>query len=115
MTVNVGPVQTSERLRTGAVGFEMNQRHQLHFFPGHDARMPWPQRLLIATVGVGLVIAAFFFFVFALITGAIVAALFGIRLWWVMRKLRAQAKNTAALEGEYTVVERASPTQRPER
>jgi hypothetical protein len=39
----------------------------------------------------------------------------GIRLWWVMRKLRAEARNTVALEGEYTVIERAGTAERLER
>ena len=77
--------------------------------------MPWAQRLLIGALGVGLAIAAFFFLVFALIAGAIVVTVVGIRLWWVMRKLRAEARNTAALEGEYTVVERAGGAERLER
>ena len=77
--------------------------------------MPWAQRLLIGALGVGLVVAAAFFLVFALIAGAIVAAVVGIRLWWVMRKLRAQTKNTEALEGEFTVVERAGTAERLKR
>ena len=77
--------------------------------------MSWPQRLLIAALGMGLAIAAFFFLVFALVAGAIVATVLGIRFWWVMRKLRAQAENTAALEGEYTVIERDGSVERLER
>jgi len=93
----------------------MNERYDPHLLPGQGSRTPWVQRLLVAALGIGLAITAFFFLVFALIAGAIIATVVGIRLWWVMRKLREQAKNTAALEGEFTVVERGSTSERLER
>ncbi|HYC46665.1 MAG TPA: hypothetical protein VED01_14425 [Burkholderiales bacterium] len=93
----------------------MNERHDPHSLPGHAPLLRWSQRVLIAAVGAALAIAAFFFLVFALIAGAIVVSAIGLRLWWVMRKLRAEARNTAALEGEYTVVERAGTAERLER
>ena len=92
----------------------MNERHDPDLLPGQSSSTPWVQRLLIAALGVGLAIAAVFFLAFALIAGAIVATVIGIRLWWVMRKLRAQTKNTGALEGEYTVIERAGTAERLE-
>ena len=93
----------------------MNERQDAHLLPGQGSPPRWAQRLLIAALGVGLVTAAVFFLVFALIAGAIIATVVGIRVWWVMRKLRAQAKNTAALEGEFTVIERAGTAERLER
>jgi predicted lipid-binding transport protein (Tim44 family) len=93
----------------------MNERHDPHLLPDQRPRMPWAQRLLIAALGMGLVIAGFFFLVFALLAGALLATVIGIRLWWVMRKLRAEARNTVALEGEYTVIERAGTAERLER
>ena len=93
----------------------MNERHDPHLLPGQGSRMRWAQRLLIGALGVALAIAAFFFLVFALIAGAIIATIVGLRLWWVMRKLRAQAQNTGALEGEFTVIERAGSAERLER
>ena len=93
----------------------MNERHDPHLLPGPGSRTPWTQRLLIGALGVGLAITAFFFLVFALVAGAIIATVIGIRLWWVMRKLRAQTQNTGALEGEFTVIERAGTAERLER
>jgi hypothetical protein len=66
-------------------------------------------------VAAGLAVTAVFFLVFALIAGAAIALVIGVRFWWVMRKLRAQEKATEALEGEYTVIEGARATERLER
>jgi predicted lipid-binding transport protein (Tim44 family) len=73
----------------------------------------WLQRVLLAALGAVLVVAAFFFLTVALIAGAFLALAIGIRWWWIMRRLRAQAQATAALEGEYTVVERPEEHRRP--
>ena len=93
----------------------MNERHDPHLLPGPGSPTRWAQRLLIGALGVGLAITAFFFLVFALVAGAIIATVIGIRLWWVMRKLRAQAQNTGALEGEFTVIDRTGTAERLER
>jgi hypothetical protein len=74
----------------------------------------WLQRVLLVAAGLTVAVAAFFFLMFALAAGAVLALAIGIRFWWVTRKLRAQAKNTQALEGEYTIVER-TPAERLER
>ena len=75
----------------------------------------WMQRALIAVIAVSLAIVAAFFLTVALIAGAFIALAIGVRFWWTLRKLRRQAKATAALEGEYTVVERADTPERLER
>lgn len=71
----------------------------------------WLQRALLAVIGAVLVIAAFFFLTVALVAGAFLALGVAVRWWWIMRRLRAEAKASAALEGEYTVVERAESTR----
>ena len=109
------PGATIERLHNCAVRLQMDDHDKPRFFAGRPPRMRWPQRMLIAAVGVGLAITAFFFFVFALVLGALIATAMGIRLWWLMRKLRAQAKSSEPLEGEYSVIQRAHTTKRLER
>lgn len=80
-----------------------------------ETRGGWLQRLVLALVGVSLAILAFFFITVAVIAAAFVALVIGIRLWWVMRRLRAQAKRTEAIEGEYRVVEAPSIERDPRR
>ena len=83
----------------------MNDYSNRLLLPGR--RPNWFQRVLLALAGVVLVIGAFFFITVALVAGAILALAVGIRLWWVMRRVRAAAKAHQPLEGEYRVV---SPT-----
>jgi hypothetical protein len=83
--------------------------------PGSTGPGAWVQRALIAIVAVSLAIVATVFVTVALIAGALIALAIGVRFWWTLRKLRQQAKATAALEGEYTVVERADTLERIER
>jgi uncharacterized membrane protein len=71
----------------------------------------WLQRLLLAVIAVVLLLIAFFFLTVALIVGGFLATAIGLRWWWLTRKLRARAKSSAAIEGEYTVLERADPGQ----
>ena len=80
-----------------------------------ETRGGWLQRVVLALVGASLAILAFFFITVAVIAAAFIALAIGIRLWWVMRRLRAQAKATEALEGDYTVVESAQSTKRDTR
>ena len=93
----------------------MNETHEPRVLTGPGRGTRWLQRALHATLAVSLAITAIFFLVFAVIAGAILALALGIRFWWVMRKLRAEAKATEALEGEYTVVDRATTGERLER
>ncbi|MDP2397439.1 MAG: hypothetical protein Q8M53_03660 [Burkholderiales bacterium] len=64
------------------------------------------ERIVFFVLGLIVLIAAFFFIGIALIAGAIVAAVFLIRWWWLQRKLRRETGKTW-VEGEYTVVESA--------
>ena len=66
----------------------------------------WLQRVVLAIAAASFVLVAFFFLTVAVIVGTFIALAIGARLWWLTRKLRAQAKASAALEGEYVVVER---------
>lgn len=78
----------------------------------------WISRILVALITTALLILGFFFLTVALIAGAIVAAVFGARLWWTLRKLkRAQGEfrthtNTYAdanvVDGDYQVIEHES-------
>ena len=80
----------------------------------HDTRLltfrggNWIQRGFLALAGVAFIVIAFFFVTVALIVGTFVALAIGARLWWAMRKLRAQAKASEALEGEFRVIEKSS-------
>ena len=69
----------------------------------------WLQRIVLALLGLLILVAGFFFLTVALVAGAFVALAIGVRIWWTLRRLRKQAQASAALEGEYTVVERARP------
>jgi len=75
----------------------------------------WLQRALLAALAAVLLLVAFFFLTVALIVGGFLAAAIGLRWWWLTRKLRARGKASAAIEGEYTVLERTDPRQRLER
>lgn len=93
----------------------MNNHENQRLLSGRGPRVRWPQLLLIGVLGTSLAILAFFFFVFALIVGVIAVTVIGIRVWWVLRKLRARAKAAAPLKGEYTVVEHTPVAERLER
>ena len=67
----------------------------------------WMQRILLALLGLVIIIAGFFFLTVAIVAGAFLALAVGIRIWWTLRRLRKKAQANAALEGEFTVVERA--------
>ncbi len=95
----------------------------------HAVEKPgWITRLLFTLTTITLVIFGFFFLTVALAVGALVAAVIGVRLWWVIRKLkRAQSaagpltgrNGASVVDGEYRVIEHDSnkpqlPTAGPE-
>ena len=78
----------------------------------------WISRILVALITTALLILGFFFLTVALIAGTIVAAIFGARLWWTLRKLK-RAQNDADIEadanivdGDYRVIEHESVVER---
>lgn len=79
------------------------------------ARGSWFQRALLALASVALAIVAFFFLTIALIAAAFIALAIGVRWWWTLRRLRSEAKASAAIEGEYTVIEKAPAIERESR
>ena len=83
----------------------MNEIDRRQLFDSQPPRGSWLQRVLLITLGAGLVIAAVFFLTLALIAGAFLALAIGVRWWWLLRRLRAQSKASEALEGEYQVVQ----------
>jgi hypothetical protein len=63
-------------------------------------------RIVFTLIAAVIVVLAFFFFAVALVAGALLAAVIGIRLWWRIRKLKQQA-NADVVEGEYSVIDHA--------
>jgi hypothetical protein len=59
-------------------------------------------RLATGLLAITLVVAAFFFVVFALIAAGVVVAALSLRAWWRARQLRGQVSKEV-IEGEYTV------------
>jgi hypothetical protein len=68
----------------------------------------WLTRAVLAVLGVVLAVVAFFFITAALVAGAFIALGIALRWWWVMRRLRAAAKASAPLEGEFRILEEHS-------
>lgn len=77
-------------------------------------------RILLGVAALGVVVVGFFFLTVALIAGALLALVVGLRVWWTLRKLKRDmasgttqthgpfASGKDALDGEYQVVERES-------
>jgi predicted lipid-binding transport protein (Tim44 family) len=84
----------------------------------------WIARILLSLATVGLVIVGFFFLTVALVVGALIALVIGVRLWWMIRKIKrahadlhsaphasehsnqADHSDRSVVDGEYQVVER---------
>ncbi|GEM_PF-913130 len=89
----------------------MNQQQDPHIRIMTRPQAGLPERIVFFTLGLVVLVAAFFFIGIALIAGAILAGIFLIRLWWIRRKLQ-RAHQDSFVEGEYTVVESAITDQR---
>ena len=86
----------------------------------------WLTRILVTLSTIALVVLGFFFLTIALVIGGAIALVFGVRLWWTLRRLKREGvyplqeaasnrapgsstqENEPALDGEYQVVERES-------
>ncbi|MBM3342561.1 MAG: hypothetical protein FJY56_10700 [Betaproteobacteria bacterium] len=77
----------------------------------------WLMRIMLSIAAVALLIVAFFFLAAALIAGALIALVVGVRVWWTLRKFKRELAQREArgdgdggtgapLDGEYQVVER---------
>jgi uncharacterized protein HemY len=88
----------------------------------HSVQKPgWIARILLTVTTLALVVVGFFFFTVALVVGAIIALIIGVRFWWILRKLKrahgdlqsasTHAAGTSVVDGEYQVVERESGAQ----
>lgn len=80
-------------------------------------------RILLGIAATGVIIVGFFFFTIALVAGALLALVIGVRLWWTLRKLkrehgdatatdRGSRGSDAPLDGEYQVIERETSGER---
>jgi uncharacterized membrane protein len=75
-------------------------------------------RLLVGVITLTLVIVGFFFLTIALAIGAVVALVFGARLWWTLRKLKkmqasgAVAADAHVVEGDYRIIEHETTVER---
>ncbi len=66
----------------------------------------WLQRIVLFLLAAAILALAFFFLTIALIAGTLLAAVIGLRWWWIGRKLRASSAQET-FEGEYVVIEHA--------
>ncbi|MHB8347539.1 MAG: hypothetical protein ACYDHM_10225 [Acidiferrobacterales bacterium] len=95
-------------------------------FSRQRPRQPWLRYLALTPFAAGAVLLSVFFFT-AVVALFLVATLgFGVRIWWLRRKMRSAAVATSRrpdqpLEGEFTVVREndgqneAKPVQRARR
>ena len=70
-----------------------------------NSLMRWAGLVLAFVVGLGVVVLAIFFLAAAIVAGAILAGIVLLRLWWIRRRLKADAE-AGVITAEYTVVER---------
>lgn len=88
----------------------MNNQHRAFVFAPQGRN--WLERTLYALLGVTILVLAFFFLTVALLAGALLAAIIGVRWWWLARKLRQSARQ-GTFEGEYTIVGQSTQTRPP--
>lgn len=76
---------------------------------GQRQPQPWLRYLVLTPFAVGAAVLAAFFFTAVIALLLLAAAVFGVRIWWLRRKLRAGAGGAHGgrdqpLEGEYKVI-----------
>jgi len=62
----------------------------------------WVGRLIAALIAASLALVGLFFIAFALVAAGVLAAVVAVRIWWVIRRLRAQ-RDSNVIEGSYSV------------
>ena len=81
----------------------------------------WLARILITLATLTLAILGFFFLTMALAVGAVVALVIGVRVWWLLRRLKrgqrvddafTPAASDHVVDGEYRVIKRESTATR---
>jgi len=81
--------------------------HQTRIPPGIIPRT-WLGRVSATLIAAGLAVVGLFFLVFALVAAALIAGVVIVRIWWGLRKLRAQ-READVIEGSYSVETDAPP------
>lgn len=83
-----------------------------------SSQRPWLTYLLLAPFVLGMAILGVMFFTAFLALFVLVSVVIGIRIWWLRRKLRRQARSSGQssdtggfLEGEYIVVNEKKAAQ----
>ena len=81
----------------------------------HQTRIPpgiipttWLGRVSATLVAAGLAVVGLFFLAFALVAAALIAGIVIVRIWWALRKVRAQ-REACVIEGSYSVETDATP------
>jgi hypothetical protein len=81
----------------------------------HQTRIPpgiipttWLGRVSATLVAAGLAVVGLFFLAFALVAAALIAGIVIVRIWWALRKVRAQ-REAGVIEGSYSVETNATP------
>ncbi len=78
-------------------------------FGKQGQRQPWLRYLVLAPFAAGAVVLAAFFFTAVIVLFLLATVVFGMRIWWLRRKLRtgtggAPGGRDQPLEGEYKVI-----------
>jgi len=82
--------------------------HQTRIPPGIIPRT-WLGRVSATLIAAGLAVVGLFFLVFALVAAALISGVVIVRIWWTLRKVRAQ-READVIEGSYSVETDAPPT-----
>ena len=75
--------------------------HQTRIPPGVIPRT-WLGRVSATLIAAGLAVVGLFFLAFALVAAALIAGVVIVRIWWALRKVRAQ-READVIEGSYSV------------
>ena len=75
--------------------------HQTSILPGIVPRT-WLGRVSATLIAAGLAVVGLFFLAVALVAAALIAGVVIVRIWWALRKVRAQ-READVIEGSYSV------------